>query len=89
MDRSPRLTVVLTILMMVSGACAEDLRHGASHPWAAMYKVYLAFVLCYYGLRILEDTYLIFHTLYAYLTGKSRGYYHRSQNGSWPLLVMP
>jgi len=25
---------------------------------------------------MLEDTYLIFHTLYAYLTGKSRGDTH-------------
>src|SRR5215471_16723920 len=96
MDRSPRFTVVLPIIMMVSVACAsarldyaspeqqveetmapgvaeEDLRQGASHPWAEMViKVCLAFVVCYYGFRMLADTYLMLHTLSASLARKRR-----------------
>jgi hypothetical protein len=93
MERLPLFTVLLTMLMMVSVACAsahlasispeqemeelivpgmaeEELRPGALHPWADMVKFCLAFVVCYYGFRMLEDLYMILSTLYAHLTGK-------------------
>ena len=96
MVRSPRFIVVVTLLMMVSVACArahldfispappreeimahgiaeEALRPGAAHPWTDIGKVCLAFVVGYYGWRILAATALLLHTFAASRTGHSRG----------------
>jgi len=105
MERLSLFTVLLTILLTVSVACAsarlaylseeqqvaesmtlgiaeEALRPGASLPFADMVKFCLVFVLCYYGFRLLEDTYIILSTLSTYLRGKS-GKLLRSRWKAW------
>jgi len=94
MERLSLFTVLLTMLLIVSGAWAsaylaylspeqqgaepmahdiaeEALRPGASLPFADMVKFCLVSVLCYYGFRLLEDTYIILSTLSTHLRGKS------------------
>jgi len=67
---------------MTQGIAEEDLRPGASLPFADMVKFCLVFVLCYYGFRLLEDTYIILSTLSTHLRGK-RGKLLRSRWKAW------
>jgi len=67
---------------MTQGIAEEDLRSGASLPFADMVKFCLVFVLCYYGFRLLEDTYIILSTLSTHLRGK-RGKLLRSRWKAW------
>ena len=105
MERFSLFTVLVTMLLMVSGAWAsahlvyfshekqvqepmtqgiaeEALRPGTSHRLADMVKRCLVFVLCYYGFRLLEDTYIILSTLSTHLRGK-RGKLLRSRWKAW------
>jgi len=67
---------------MTQGIAEEYLRSGASLPFADMVKFCLVFVLCYYGFRLLEDTYIILSTLSTHLRGK-RGKLLRSRWKAW------